>query len=286
MKTIVKLVLGTAVLAAGVSAHAAIPLPSTGSSDLLFFVVDQSLGQTYTEVLNTTVGTGSALFNSGDAIANANPANLGVANVTLTGKAGFTYNAAANTNLQNFISANSADGLLWGVVGGVYTGSTLQQRQPIGNTLGVTTSSNDFAVANATESNLYDTVIPSTGLTQDITVINRATLDTFGGTNKGVIGTGTGADPNLTFYGDIATGEGNAIGATGVNLYGISTTGVDNGFAYGFNLGTITFDGSTLSFAGNSGTPTVPLPAAAWLFGSGLLGLLGIGRRRNLKAAA
>jgi len=32
----------------------------------------------------------------------------------------------------------------------------------------------------------------------------------------------------------------------------------------------------------NDGTPpTVPLPAAAWLFGSGLLGLVGIGRRRK-----
>jgi hypothetical protein len=45
----------------------------------------------------------------------------------------------------------------------------------------------------------------------------------------------------------------------------------------------------TLSQSGDlvysiAGAPSVPLPAAAWLFGSGLLGLLGIGRRRFARA--
>ena len=33
--------------------------------------------------------------------------------------------------------------------------------------------------------------------------------------------------------------------------------------------------------SGDVGTPTVPVPAAVWLFGSGLLGLLGVARRRK-----
>ena len=33
-----------------------------------------------------------------------------------------------------------------------------------------------------------------------------------------------------------------------------------------------------------TGTPEVPVPAAAWLMGSGLLGLAGVARRRNQKA--
>ncbi|MDQ1362148.1 MAG: hypothetical protein QG652_8, partial [Pseudomonadota bacterium] len=50
----------------------------------------------------------------------------------------------------------------------------------------------------------------------------------------------------------------------------------DSGFTYG--LGDIGTPGAAGSF-----TPpaAVPLPAAAWLFGSGLAGLIGIGRKRS-----
>jgi hypothetical protein len=43
------------------------------------------------------------------------------------------------------------------------------------------------------------------------------------------------------------------------------------------------FDGHTAAFQGTL-TPQVsqvPIPAAAWLFGSGLLGLVGIARRKK-----
>lgn len=45
----------------------------------------------------------------------------------------------------------------------------------------------------------------------------------------------------------------------------------------GFNAG---FDFTTIN-ATNNGTPAVPVPAAAWLFGSGLIGLVGVARRRR-----
>jgi hypothetical protein len=53
------------------------------------------------------------------------------------------------------------------------------------------------------------------------------------------------------------------------------------------------FTGGGISFSGMSGSPgagfmgtidaleVVPLPAGAWLFGSGLLGLAGLARRRK-----
>ena len=64
-----------------------------------------------------------------------------------------------------------------------------------------------------------------------------------------------------------------------------SGTEFGSGFAWGFNFGGGT-QGSTVqdvsfgSWAVHSGS-VVPVPAAVWLFGSGLLGLIGIARRKK-----
>jgi hypothetical protein len=51
-----------------------------------------------------------------------------------------------------------------------------------------------------------------------------------------------------------------------------------------FSLGTASLTGTganlDLSFTSNGSPPPVPLPAAFWLLGSGLLGLAGVARRR------
>lgn len=52
-----------------------------------------------------------------------------------------------------------------------------------------------------------------------------------------------------------------------------------NGFADGWNTMTMSFDDASQLQA----VSQVPVPAAAWLFGSALLGLASIGRKRNLK---
>lgn len=60
--------------------------------------------------------------------------------------------------------------------------------------------------------------------------------------------------------------------------------GGDTGFnAVDFGSGCLTPGGANISGTGDCSAPInpVPLPAAAWLFGSGLLGLAGIGRRAS-----
>lgn len=71
-----------------------------------------------------------------------------------------------------------------------------------------------------------------------------------------------------------------------INFIALSSGSLDLvGISGGFLAGTGSFppyapvDPSTISFNGTS-VNIVPVPAAAWLFGSGLIGLVGIARRR------
>jgi hypothetical protein len=72
---------------------------------------------------------------------------------------------------------------------------------------------------------------------------------------------------------------------TGVSLVGTT----DNVFVFLNNAAldwayiSLTFDGITLPdiYAISSVTSVVPVPAAVWLFGSALLGLVGVARRKN-----
>jgi hypothetical protein len=63
--------------------------------------------------------------------------------------------------------------------------------------------------------------------------------------------------------------------------------GTSNAWGFGFDYGVQGDVGKSVGFyawavhSGNVGAAIVPIPAAVWLFGGGLLGLIGVGRRRR-----
>jgi hypothetical protein len=71
-----------------------------------------------------------------------------------------------------------------------------------------------------------------------------------------------------------------ALGSSAVTLFGL-TGNAGTGQVQSYILGSASLAANgTLTFKGNSTSP-VPLPAAVWLFGSGLMGLVGVSRRRK-----
>ena len=64
-----------------------------------------------------------------------------------------------------------------------------------------------------------------------------------------------------------------------INFYFLHTSGVDYDTTILTNYGSWKLDTSgMLTYTSNA--TVVPVPAAAWLFGSGLLGLVGVARRK------
>jgi hypothetical protein len=283
MKTVTKLLMGAAVMAGSAgAAHAGATLPSTDNSQLMFFVNDLTTHSTYTAELTQTINGAGGYFTTGDA--QTPGAVLGAVN-TINGDGPFSYSFASDTALQSFISTAEGAGntLQWGLIAGAYSGPTQVSREPTGNTLFLTTAAGS-PIGSVSESALTNGA--PTSYNTDIGRFNLNSLDANNGTLNGIFGTSSSSNgTNLNLYGVGFNQSGLAIGATAYTVYGETSTGSGGGQALSFALGTAYFNGTTLSFTGNQGSP-VPLPAAAWLFGSGLLGLLGIGRRRDGVATA
>jgi hypothetical protein len=100
------------------------------------------------------------------------------------------------------------------------------------------------------------------------------------GVNKGKIPIGPVPIATSTFNTAGQTGVSTTLGQLSLGTDdGIGGSPMDNGPFSGFNAN---FDITSVTItAVDPGTPPVPVPAAVWLFGSGLLGLVGVARRRK-----
>jgi hypothetical protein len=269
------------ILLAGGAAHAAAIVPNTGDGSLIFFVTDLKTNQTYADVLTQTV---NGYFSVTQATVPA-PTN-GIINV-LNGDANFSVNLSGDSVLTAFLTAAGSDALSYGIIGGAYSGTLGTAQRPTGKVRVIASSQNQSSVLTNLESQIVNAT-PS-GLNVDVNSLNL-NLGAANSTNQGVFGTSTSAGGtalNLYAGGLDMTGLNGVTPGSAVTLYGVTGNGTGSGSTTAFSLGTAVFSLSndTLTFTGNTGNTPVPLPAAVWLLGSGLLGLAGVGRRRAAKVA-
>jgi hypothetical protein len=286
MKTIVRLAVAGA-LAASTAAHAQPALPSTDASDLWIFVADPSASKTF--VLDTGIPLAS-LMPSGSLVTGATLSTAIDDTSLINAAASFTPTA----QLTAFINAANTAGqpLEWGVLGVNYPG-TDQRYTGAGQEIVI--FDNPGATSTVASTNPGKMFTFAQGFTGDATYFipgyttgGTTYLWSAGTTAGNVWGAGGAANAagSTNLYGTEPNQAVNAAGTApfllgqAAPLYGVTGNG-STGQAQSYVLANLELT-STGSLQALS---SVPLPAAVWLFGSGLLGLIGVGRRRSSAAA-
>lgn len=260
--------------AAAGSANAAIDLANTGNSSLVLAVWDnvaqesyiRNLGYHMTDFLPSVVAT----------------------------DAGHTFNFAADPLFASIFGNNNASNIFWNVVAADSTGSgTIVGRQIISTaTFGAEATS--FSITNTGVSNaasLFTTFFQNANTQPSPDSTTCSTSMSCYSTDAGDLQY-AGDTSWGPYWGQVLTSL-NSAGNLGQSLGFYSFTpngtfGLNQSIktryenAYGMASWTLLADGSlTYSIAG--APAAVPVPAAAWLLGSGLVSLVGVARRRTAK---
>lgn len=278
MKTLVAAI---AFIGAG-AANAAAVMPNTMGSggSLLFEAWDSSTNTSFTQVLGTN--TFDSFFGAGQPTSS------------------LTFSLA-----PLFASFSSVSDLQWHVVASKSVNDTTSRLGVLAtaNTTTISNNVNNNALGNAAQigsNNSYtyiNTMLAAPGNTGDAGVSNSTTDPTAAayagrttwGPNFGVPGFGAVNAITGFYTGTIAASTVYApqagVGAffSYVNSGGSGTTQSTKS-VFGNSLGNASWilqSNGTLTYHVAEATSVVPIPAAAWLFGSGLLGLVGIARRRK-----
>jgi hypothetical protein len=282
MKNLVRFAVAGAMLAGFATAQAQ-SLPSTGSSDLWLFVADTSTGTTFAEDLGSSASISkllptASLAAAGTDFSSNNPVALSGANL----------NIAASSGLSTFLGGVGSDNVEWAVLGAQYPTSTNAKgttEAPGG--IDVVASEPTIQGSQLAQKGFSDIQLIASSFNSDLAYVNGTGTSlkwSAGSSTNNIWGAGTGdVGGSTTLYETGPDQSGIALGQS-VSLFGITGNG-GKGQLQTYDLGdnlTLSANG-TLTVSSGSTTPPpppVPLPAAVWLFGSGLLGLLGVGRRR------
>jgi hypothetical protein len=279
MKSLVRFAVAGAMLAGFATAQAQ-SLPITGSSDLWLFVADTSTGTTFAEDLggtaavNTLLPTSSLLPASTDFSSNT-PATL---------SSSASLNIAASSALSTFLASTGSDNVEWAVEGAQYLSTTNKNaaKEAPGGIV-VLASVPQVQGPQLAQDGFSQIQTIASSFNADLTYVNGSGIalkwSASGSPVVNVWGASLANGGSTNLYGQGPDQSGIGLGQS-TSLFGITGNG-GTGQLQTYDLGdTLTLSqNGTLTLTG-SGTSPVPLPAAVWLFGSGLLGLLGVGRRR------
>jgi len=275
MNTLVKAAIAGVLSLGATGAFAAIGDPWSNSSDLILVVENATTHAAY--ALDTGISLNTLL-----------PTSSLVSGAVLDQsiKTGINDTVAASGAFQSFLSANPASGDLWTLEGGQYNGNssataTNSNSKLAGDGKMVITSqigTNNNATVNAKQLGNMQSFL--NGLQPDIHAPSSPPglnpLETA--TETGAASTSSGAEAN---YGFLTANDFSSLGSAAIQLFGFTGNG-STGKLQSYILGKATLGANgTLNIT----TPSVPLPAAVWLLGSGLLGLFGVSRRRAASAA-
>lgn len=280
MKISLKQILAVGALAvASASAFADISLPNTGNGELTLVVIDQTTGASYVRGLGVTMdqiaSTSQITAIDGSYTTDSTAFNLPA-----------TINLSADANLSAFLTAAGSDTVTWGVVGGAVSGT--------GNVVGVKRYVTTSAAQTAAQ---VQTATSNAKITS-----NYANLQAYDQSFSAAIEAANGGDTTLankqsagntgltstqlaalqTWNGALSSTNQVALGSSASFYLLSSANGTSATQARVYTLQGLTLSANGTLTSADVPSSGTPIPAAFWLLGSGLAGLVGIGRRKNV----
>jgi len=274
-------------LLTGVATAQAQSLPSSNNSDLWLFVSAEGSNTTFAEDTGFSINSlvpAADLLPSGSTNASLNSTAI---------SARFTLAASSALTAYLNAAASAGETIEWAVEAYQYNGTTSTTPNKPGGQIGITvnsaSTSAQTAIAGLTPGANFSPW--AGGFQGDISYLvgSGGSNYTAGGKSYayslgssvgqvwGGAGTGNTGDNagSTNLYGQGPDTENIALGSL-EDLYAVTGNGSASNPVQSYILGT----NLTLTTGGTLEVGTIPLPAAVWLFGSGLLGLIGVGRRR------